>query len=158
MNYDNDYAWSQWNTTGKIRILMESNAAPPMAQYSIETKPSGSGATQLSSLASRTSNYARPGMPVQRPTEQAAQPARNITHLDPIQVSLTEYSEDALPPASQDSEATVEIFQDLDDMNKENDLGFNCVVWNGIVKNKRMIQEKKAKQKVRHNGGREESS
>lgn len=36
--------------TGKIRLLMESTAVPPMAQYSIETKATGSAATPMSSL------------------------------------------------------------------------------------------------------------
>jgi hypothetical protein len=111
-----NYDWSQWNMTGKIRILMESNAAHPMAQYSIAAKVTGSAATTVSSLASRmclSCSIATAAGPTVRGDALAGP---NPTY-DPAKASTqANYSEDASSPTQrQDSEATMQVFYESDD-------------------------------------------
>ena len=50
LDYDNDNEWSQWNIAGKMRILMEANAAPPTVHYSNEGGVNGLVGNPLRSL------------------------------------------------------------------------------------------------------------
>jgi hypothetical protein len=174
VNYDNDYDWSQWNMTGKIRILMESNAAPPMAQYSIATKTTGSAATPMSSLTSSRMSYSAcpAALPMQHSTVRSnALAGPNPTH-DPFKastpqnsevVALPQYSQEASPLLSQHSEATLKMYdsddipqsqdsrapskmhQDLNAMNKENSLGFEDADWDGKQKSKQKVWQHQRK-------------
>jgi len=171
VNYDNDYDWGQWNTTGKTRMLMEANSVPPMTQHAVDTKPGDSKDTQLSSLTSRMSGNDRQGLTVQGPSEEVDQRAGSIRIHDPTKKSLTGPSGTEMPPPSPPSGATREIwrdltssvtegppsnpasgaaredFQDLTSMNKENNLGFNSLVWNGMAL-KNNDEEKDRREKV----------
>ena len=149
MDYSHDCDWTQWNTTGKIRILMEATAGPPMARYSVDTKKAGSANTTLSSLTSHTSTYDLPGPPELCPTGLLGGPSASSssTH-EPNEVSVASVRKSNSQPTSQVcDETTVEIFQDLKQMNKENGFGFNNVVWNGIAL-ERASQKWKEKKKV----------
>jgi hypothetical protein len=153
--------------TGKIRILMESNATPPMAQYSIETKTMDSTATHMSSLESRMSYSACPPLPAKcRMVQGYASARRPPTHepnkMNPTELYLDytpECSEDeSSPPQSQDSSVSVRmdynndeihqsqeleapwgVEQNLDNINKENILSYNKTAWS---------EENKPQQKV----------
>lgn len=110
--------------TGKIRILMESNATPPMAQYSIETKTMDSTATHMSSLASRMSYTACPPLPAECPMVQGYASARRPPTCEPNQMTPTEFCLDYPPecsedesslPQSQDSSVSVRMDYNYDE-------------------------------------------
>ena len=136
MDYSHDCDWTQWNTTGKIRILMEATAGPPMARYSVDTKKAGSANTTLSSLTSHTSNYDHPpGRPELCPTELGGPSASSSSTHEPNEVSIASIKRtNSQPTISQVcGEKTVEKFQEVVQMNRESGLSFDSVVWNGIA-------------------------
>jgi hypothetical protein len=60
VNYDEDDLWSQWNVAAKIIILTQPSQTPPMGQYYVEHRSTGSAETAFSSLA--TSNKSAPAV------------------------------------------------------------------------------------------------
>ena len=103
----------------------------------------------MSSLTSRMSGDDHQGLTVQCPSEQIHQSVGSICIHDPTKESLTGPSGTEMPPPSPASGATREIFRDLTRMNKENKLGFNSLVWNGMAL-KNHVEEKEKREKAGH--------
>ena len=133
--------------TGKIKILMEFNAAPPMAQYSIVTKGMGnSTSTPVSSLAASKKAASTHHPPAMEPTTRDGNASAGHYRSSP-QVVGAATSEDS-DEKSDSSETTLDYTVYREKMEKENSRGSENRQWNSESMVTGLEEKNALKQKV----------